>query len=158
MTALLDTDTVICLLRGLRITEARSARQEQWKALGERIFQRARGWSAAGRETALSAITVAELEFGARQSPDSAREMATVYRALTPFALLDFDARDCAFHYGEVRHALESRGQGIGGLDTLIAAHALAIGATLVTNNTGEFAGVPGLKIENWTAETTAQS
>lgn len=156
MIALLDTDTVIYLLRGLRITEAKSARQSQWKAQGERIFKRARGWSAAGRETALSAITVAELEFGARQSRDYAREREAVHRALTPFALLEFDARDCAFHYGEVRHALESRGRGIGGLDTLIAAHALAIGATLVTNNTGKFSRVPGLKIENWTAETEA--
>lgn len=152
MIALLDTDTVIYLLRGLHVTEAKSARQRQWRALGLRIFQRARAWSVAGKEAAVSAITVAELEFGARQSRDYAMEMETVHRALTPFALLDFDARDCASHYGEVRHSLESSGKGLGGLDTLIAAHALAIGATLVTNNTGEFSRVRGLKIANWSS------
>lgn len=152
MIALLDTDTVIYLLRGLRVGEAKSARQKQWRAVGLRVFERARTWSAAGKEAALSAITMAELEFGARQSRDYEREMETLRRALTPFALLDFDARDCAFHYGEVRHALESSGKGIGGLDTLIAAHARALGATLITNNTGEFSRVRGLKIANWTA------
>jgi tRNA(fMet)-specific endonuclease VapC len=152
MIALLDTDTVIFLLRGLRITEVKSPRQARWKELGERIFMRARAWSAAGREVALSAVTVAELEFGARHSRDCSKEREAMHRALTPFVLRDFDAGDCAFHCGEIRHALESSGQGIGGLDTLIAAHALGIGATLVTNNTGEFSRVPGLRVVNWAA------
>ena len=151
MTYLLDTDTVIQLMRGLKITEARSVRQEQRQAMGLRIFDHARRRESAGHEVALSAVTVAELEFGTRKSVDYAREMEVVHRVLTPFTLLDFDARDCASRYGEIRHALEMAGKAIGSLDTLIAAHALAAGATLVTANTKEFARVPGLTVENWT-------
>lgn len=150
MTALLDTDTVIYLLRGLRLTEARSVRHKQWKEMGERIFRRARAWSARGRMVALSAITVAELEFGTRHCTDHERERDVLHRALAPFAMLDFDAGACAAHYGEIRHGLESGGKPIGSLDTLIAAHARAIGATLVTNNTAEFSRVPGLELANW--------
>jgi tRNA(fMet)-specific endonuclease VapC len=150
VTFLLDTDTVIYLMRGLRITDAKSARQREWQAIGRRIFEHARKREAAGHEVALSALSVAELEFGARKSGDYAREMEVVHRVLTPFTLLDFDAYDCAARYGEIRYDLESAGRGIGGLDTLIAGHALAAGATFVTNNRAEFERVPGLKIENW--------
>ena len=52
--------------------------------------------------------------------------------------------------YGELRAALERKGRPIGSLDTLIAAHALALDATLVTNDLREFERVPGLKLENW--------
>jgi tRNA(fMet)-specific endonuclease VapC len=147
---LLDTDTVIYLMRGLKITDVKSARQREWQSAGRRIFETARKREAAGHEIALSALTVAELEFGARKSTDYEREMEIVRRILTPFSLLDFDAQDCAVRYGEIRHQLESTGLGIGGIDTLIAAHALAIGATLVSNNQSEFKRVAGLKIENW--------
>jgi len=150
MIYLLDTDTVILLMRGLKITEARSARQEQRQAVGRSIFNRARKRELAGDEVALSAVTVAELEFGARKSGDYAREMEVVQRVLTPFTLLDFDAHDCACRYGEIRSALEAAGKTIGSLDMLIAAHALAISATVVTNNTAEFGRVPGLSTENW--------
>ena len=152
MIYLLDTDTVIYLMRGMRIAGAKSERQREWKAAAQRIFETARKREAAGHEIALSALTVAELEFGARKSSDYAREMEIVHRVLTPFSLLDFDAQVCAARYGEIRHSLESAGRGIGGIDTLIAAHALAIGATLVTNNQAEFGRVAGLKIENWSA------
>ncbi|MGI8603261.1 MAG: PIN domain-containing protein [Verrucomicrobiales bacterium] len=150
MTYLLDTDTVIYLMRGLKIAEAKSARQQHWQAMGQRIFDRARKREAAGHEMALSAVTVAELEFGARKSCDYTREVDVVHRVLTPFTLLDFDAHHCATSYGEVRHSLESAGKTIGSLDTLIAAHALAVGALLVTNNITHFGRVPGLKVESW--------
>jgi tRNA(fMet)-specific endonuclease VapC len=52
--------------------------------------------------------------------------------------------------YGEIRAALEARGEVIGNNDLWIAAHAKAAGLTLVTNNEGEFRRVPGLKIQNW--------
>lgn len=52
--------------------------------------------------------------------------------------------------YGELRAVLESTGKPIGSNDLLIAAHALALDAILVTDNTREFERVPGLKIENW--------
>lgn len=111
---------------------------------------RAQKQKAARHEIALSAITVAELEFGARNSGNYQTELDATRRVLTPFFLLPFDAADCAAHYGVIRHKLESSGKPIGSLDTLIAAHALALGATLVTNDTKEFSRVPGLKCENW--------
>jgi tRNA(fMet)-specific endonuclease VapC len=54
--------------------------------------------------------------------------------------------------YGQVRAALERRGEVIGNQDLWIAAHALAAGLTLVTNNEREFRRVPGLQVENWAA------
>jgi len=53
-------------------------------------------------------------------------------------------------HYGQLRTELESKGSAIGAYDLLIAAHALALGLTLVTNNVREFRRVPQLNIENW--------
>jgi tRNA(fMet)-specific endonuclease VapC len=153
MIYLLDTDTVIDLMRGLKIAKARSAREEERQAKGQRVFDRARQRASAGHEVAVSAVTVAELEFGVRKSGDYAREMDVVHRILTPFTLLDFDPHKCGSRYGEIRHRLEAAGKTIGSLDLLIAAHALAIAATLVTNNTKEFARVPGLKIERWAGE-----
>jgi tRNA(fMet)-specific endonuclease VapC len=52
--------------------------------------------------------------------------------------------------YGRIRAELEAAGQPIGSNDLLIAAHACALGLTLVTNNTREFARIRGLKVENW--------
>lgn len=53
-------------------------------------------------------------------------------------------------HYGEIRNQLEKAGKRIGAMDLLIAAHALAIGATLITNNTSEFERVPHLAVQDW--------
>ena len=55
-----------------------------------------------------------------------------------------------AQRYGELRAHLERQGTPIGPLDQQIAAHALALGITLVTNNLREFDRVPGLRLENW--------
>ena len=52
--------------------------------------------------------------------------------------------------YGEVRAALEKAGTPVGPLDTQIGAHALSLGAVLVTRNTREFRRVPGLAVEDW--------
>ena len=150
MTYLLDSDTLIFMMRGLRITSPRYESQRERQKVALRIFQRARETAQGGHRVALSAITVSEIRFGALASSQPGRETEYVERILTPFALLDFDARDCASHYAQIRLALESRGQSIGPLDTLIAAHASALGAIMVTNNTAEFARVPGLKCENW--------
>lgn len=68
---------------------------------------------------------------------------------LAPLEVLPFDA--AAMHaYGALRAELQRHGRPIGALDTLIAAHALALGATLVTNNVDEFSRVPGLVCETW--------
>jgi tRNA(fMet)-specific endonuclease VapC len=65
------------------------------------------------------------------------------------FQFLDFDEL-AAVHAGRIRAYLEPRGIKIGPMDTLLAAHALSIGATVVTGNMREFARVPGFAAENW--------
>src|SRR5207253_373720 len=136
-------DTFIFMVRGLKHHSTINERQRQRQATAHRIFNRCQKCRIAEDEIALSAVTVAELEYGAHNSGDYGNEMSIVRRAMTPFARLPFDADDCAAHYGKIRHALESAGKSIGSFDTLIAAHALALGATLVTNNTDEFSRVP---------------
>jgi len=96
----------------------------------------------------ISAITAAELAFGVAKT-GSQRNRLALEKFLAPLEIKAFDA-DAFWRYGEVRAALEKRGQPIGSLDTLIAAHALALGTTLVTNNQAEFARVEGLQLENW--------
>ncbi len=98
----------------------------------------------------LSAITASELAFGARKSnkPDEARErLETLLRA---YALVPFDAPAIDV-YADVRASLEKRGTPIGPLDTLIAAHALSLGVTLVSGNVREFRRVSGLTVADWT-------
>jgi tRNA(fMet)-specific endonuclease VapC len=68
---------------------------------------------------------------------------------LDAFDILPFE-EPADRHYEDIRSALERVGTPIGANDMLIAAHALALGLTLVTNNTGEFRRVPGLLVENW--------
>ena len=68
-----------------------------------------------------------------------------------PLAIEPFDAL-AAEVYGTIRATLEAAGTPIGPLDTLIAAHALSIDATVVTANVREFKRVPGLRVENWLA------
>ena len=96
----------------------------------------------------LSSITVAELYFGVAKS-GSARNLSALEQFLAPLELADFD-RSAAAACGPLRAAMEAAGTPIGPLDTQIAAHALALGVTLVSNNTREFARVPGLRLENW--------
>ena len=98
---------------------------------------------------AVSAITLAELEYGAAKSsrPDQNREALLVFAS--PLEILPFDD-NAALHYGDIRTYLERSGQSIGAMDMLIAAHARSIPLTLVTNNTREFSRVPNLLVENW--------
>jgi tRNA(fMet)-specific endonuclease VapC len=152
MIYLLDTDTFIFMVRGLKIPAAGNERQRQRQEMGRHIFDTGRGKTLAGHEVALSAITVAEMEFGARKSGNYEEEIEVVRRAMLPFALLNFDASSCPIRYGEIRHGLASLGTPIGSMDLLIAAHARALNATLVTNNLPEFSRVPGLTCENWAA------
>jgi len=144
---LLDTDTLVFLIRGLKATR-RPARQraEQLAKRCERV------WSQ-GDSIGLSAITVSEMEFGARGSDDYEAEMAAYKKFEAPFSVFDYDVIDCPSQYGLIRHELQSKGIVIGALDMLIAAHALALGATLITNNTAHFTRVPGLKTVNWLRE-----
>jgi tRNA(fMet)-specific endonuclease VapC len=96
-----------------------------------------------------SAIVKSELMFGVTVSPRSDKDRAALEELLRHVAVLDYPS-GAAAHYGEIRAHLQSRGTPIGANDMLIAAHARFLDLTLVTNNTREFARVPGLKIENW--------
>lgn len=96
----------------------------------------------------ISSITAAELWFGVEKS-GSARNRDALRHFLEPLEIADFDAT-AAEVYGKVRLQLEQAGTPIGPLDTQIAAHAIHLGITLVTNNTREFERVTGLRLENW--------
>ena len=100
-------------------------------------------------ELGISAITAAELYYGAARSArrDSLTATTVLLESLQTFP---FDS-DAARAYGLLNAELRSQGRGIGELDTLIASHALALGATLITNNVREFKRVPGLLVEDWT-------
>jgi Predicted nucleic acid-binding protein, contains PIN domain len=100
---------------------------------------------------ALSSVVVHELYFGAYKSQKIAFNLETLRLLLNDFPVLDFD-RDDAREAGEIRADLKRRGMPIGPYDVLIAGQAKARGLTLVTNNTGEFARVVGLRLEDWTA------
>ena len=99
-------------------------------------------------EIGVSSVTAAELAFGVAKS-GSQRNRQALEAFLLPLKIADFDLA-AAFSYGEVRTFLEGKGQLIGPLDMLIAAHAKSLGATLVTNNLREFKRVTGLAVENW--------
>lgn len=96
----------------------------------------------------ISAITGAELHFGVAKSA-STRNQQALDKFLIPLKILPFD-QQAMQHYGQLRSELEKSGTPIGPLDTLIAAHALALDAILVSNNTREFKRVPNLRLENW--------
>lgn len=150
MICLLDTDTLIFMVRGYKLAASKNERQRERFRLAEKIAARCRRQQSLGDEVGLSAITVAELEYGARCSGDYAREIIAVKKILLPFVGYEFDATACAESYGVVRHALETAGKTIGAMDLIIAGQALALAATLVTNNTAHFSRVPGLKCANW--------
>ena len=96
----------------------------------------------------ISSISVGELYFGVVIS-GSAKNLVALQQFLEPLEIADFDV-SAAQAYGDLRYKLEKSGTPIGPLDTQIAAHALALEVTLVTNNGREFARVPELKWVNW--------
>ena len=146
MLYILDTDMVIFMLRGLKAPARQRARRD--KALA--LVARCREAEAQGDVVGLSAITVSELEFGAHNSGDYDTEITAVRKILTPFEVLDYDGTAYPAHYGRIRYELEQAGQSIGAMDLLIAAHALALAATLVTNNLAHFQRVSGLSVTRW--------
>jgi tRNA(fMet)-specific endonuclease VapC len=100
-------------------------------------------------EAGLSVITYGELLYGAAKSKqrDLALERLHELIALMPALALPEEAAEA---YGTIRAELESKGEMIGNNDLWIAAHAMAVGLTLVTNNEREFRRVHGLKMQNW--------
>lgn len=127
---MLDTDTCSYILR------------ERPPQVLERLDKVARD------EVVLSTVVCAELRYGAARLK-SKKLAATIEAWLGLFVVLPWD--DAASRaYARIRAALEAGGKPIGNLDVLIAAHAIACGAVLVTNNTRHFSQVTGLRIENW--------
>jgi tRNA(fMet)-specific endonuclease VapC len=126
---MLDTDTVSFALRGRG-------------QVGARLLEHRPS------QLCISSITLAELRFGAE-----ARGSQRLHRLVSTFVesveVVPFDRR-AADRFASVAAALARRGAPIGTFDTLMAAHALSLGVTFVTNNTQHFRRVLGLRTENW--------
>ena len=129
---LLDTNICIELIRG-RSSETLLAKLRRRK-IGS---------------VGLSAITLAELQFGVARSSDPDRNRIALAEFVAPLSIVPFDD-SAASAYGRLRADIQRTGRPIGPMDMLIAAHALSLNAALVTNNTREFRRVPGLRVENW--------
>jgi len=97
---------------------------------------------------ALSSIVVSELFYGASKK-GSAKLIKVVNMFVEQFTIYDYN-KASAKAYANIRTTLEKKGQVIGVHEMLIAAHALSLGATIVTNNVKEFERVEGLSVENW--------
>ena len=110
------------------------------------VLERFRKYKAG--EVGISSIAASELAYGVAKS-GSVRNRKALEMFLAPLKVLPFDSQ-CLWFYADLRASLEKQGLTIGAMDTLIAAHALSIDGTLVTNNLKEFARVPKLKLENW--------
>ena len=95
-----------------------------------------------------SIVVAAELRYGcAKKGSPKLRARVEGVLETIPVLALDMPADS---DYGTLRAELEAAGQPIGANDLLIAAHAKALGLTLVTDNTREFGRIRGLKVENW--------
>lgn len=126
---MLDTDTVSFALRGQGRVGAR--------LLGERPS-----------DLCISSLTLAELRFGA-EARRSRKLHALIDTFVDEVAVLPFD-RAAADRFGPLASTLARRGEPIGTTDTLLAAHALSLGLTFVTNNSKHFSRIAGLETENW--------
>ena len=131
---MLDTDTCIFLMRG---ASQRLEAKVQSVPLAQQV---------------MSAVTFAELSYGVQASATAKRKQnqAILDSLALHLAVLDWP-QDAAKHYAEIRADLKKRGAQLGAADLMIAAHARAMGAIVVTNNVKDFGRVKGLEVENWT-------
>jgi len=100
-------------------------------------------------EIGISSITLSELLYGVSKSSRPEQNQLALTQFIAPLEILPY-GDDAAQYYGDLRAHLEKQGTPIGSLDMLIAAHALSIACTLVTNDEKEFNRIPNLNIENW--------
>lgn len=128
---LLDTNICIELIRNRSPKALKKLRQHEIGAVG------------------ISVITFAELAHGVEKSAKPDQNQIALSQFCAPLEIRAFDD-SAALVYGRVRAELERLGQVIGPMDLLIAAHAIALNATLVTNNEREFRRIKGLRVENW--------
>ena len=100
-------------------------------------------------EVAISGIVAAELWYGVAYSQKKKQNETALRDFLSYVTVLDWP-QEASHLYGQIRAGRQEKGTPIGAMDLLIAAHALFLGAVLVTDNTRELRRVPGLKVENW--------
>ena len=131
---MLDTDTCIFLMRG------------ESPALAARVQ------SVPLQQQVMSAVTFAELAYGVQASAAAKRKQnqSVLDSLVLHLAVLDWP-QDAAKHYAEIRADLKKRGAQLGAADLMIAAHARAMSAIVVTNNVKDFERVKSLEVENWT-------
>jgi tRNA(fMet)-specific endonuclease VapC len=98
---------------------------------------------------AISSITLSELMYGAEKSLNTDKNLEAVEEFVSHLEVLPYDAK-ASQHYGQIKAALEKKGQIIGENDIHIAAHAISHGLILVSNNVREFKRIPNLALENW--------
>jgi tRNA(fMet)-specific endonuclease VapC len=133
---MLDTDTCIFLMRG------------ESPALAVKVQ------AVPLQQQVMSVVTFAELTYGVQASAPAKRKQnqAVLDSLALHLAVLDWP-QEAAQHYAEIRVDLKRRGAQLGAADLMIAAHARAMGAIVVTNNVKVFGRVKGLQVENWTKE-----
>ena len=131
---MLNTDTCIFLMRG------------ESPALAAKVQ------AVPLQQQVMSAVTFAELTYGVQVSAAAKRKQnqSVLDSLVLHLAVLDWP-QDAAKHYAEIRADLKKRGAQLGAADLMIAAHARAMGAIVVTNNVNDFERVKGLAVENWT-------
>ncbi|MCL2654426.1 MAG: type II toxin-antitoxin system VapC family toxin [Coriobacteriia bacterium] len=130
MSYMLDTDTCIfAIKKNERVLAAIKAHQDGGLCISD--------------------ITLSELEYGVCHSQHQAQNRIALTQFLSIIAPLPYEEK-AAFEYGVLRADLSRRGCVIGNMNMLIAAHALAAGMTLVTNNTQELARIKRLRLTNW--------
>ena len=138
MLYMLDTDSVSDLIRGT------------CPALDARVAR------ARPDDLCISAVTRGELLFGLELKPGAHRLAQLVDRFLQHVRSLPWDD-GCAGRFAIVAAALHRSGTPIGSMDAMIAGHAIALDAVLVTNNTRHFSRIPDLRIENWATGAPAR-
>ena len=127
---LLDTNIASAVLRGTPNVDARITQLDP-------------------AQLCISAITRAELRYGLALRPGAVKLAQLVDAFLNTFTTVPWDA-SAADHHGRLCAYLRARGTPIGDFDEMIAAHALSLGATLVTDNVQHFRRVDQLRIDNW--------
>jgi tRNA(fMet)-specific endonuclease VapC len=131
MKLMLDTNVCIDLIK------------EHLSSVLERFASHAVG------DIGISVMTLAELEYGVSKSSRPAKNREALDQFISPLEVAPFDRQATAV-YGRLRATLEKKGQSIGSMDLLIAAHAVSLDVRLVTHNVREFGRVPGLQTEDW--------
>jgi tRNA(fMet)-specific endonuclease VapC len=101
-------------------------------------------------EFGISSVTHAELQYGVEKSKYKSTNQDALDEFLLPLTVIPFHGKRLVECYAKIRVLLESKGKTIGPLDMLIAAHALSLDLTIISNNIKEFARIPNLKCQNW--------